>query len=52
MADNIDNLLLEHLKRFQVTLERVERELRDLKVRQTETHAAILGLCRNQSARC
>jgi hypothetical protein len=52
MADNIDNLLLEHLKRFQVTLERVERELRDLKVRQTETHAAILGLRRNQSARC
>ena len=48
MADTIENLLLEHLKRFQVTLERVERELRELKVRQTETHAAVLGLRRDQ----
>ena len=26
MADNVDSLLLEHLKRFQATLERVERK--------------------------
>ncbi len=25
MADNIENLMLEHLKRFQATLERIER---------------------------
>ena len=25
MADNVDNLMLEHLKRFQGTLERIER---------------------------
>ena len=26
MAENIENLMLEHLKRFQATLERVERK--------------------------
>jgi len=29
MADNIDNLMLEHLKRFQASLDRVERKLGD-----------------------
>jgi len=29
MADNIDNLMLEHLKHFQATLDRVERKLGD-----------------------
>ena len=27
MNENIENLLLEHMKRFQATLERVERKL-------------------------
>nr|WP_294169662.1 hypothetical protein [uncultured Sphingomonas sp.] len=26
MADNVENLMLEHLKRFQATLDRVERK--------------------------
>ena len=30
MADQIDNLLLEHLKRFQATLDRVENKLTEL----------------------
>ncbi|MDQ3144314.1 MAG: hypothetical protein M3Q57_05480 [Pseudomonadota bacterium] len=30
MSDNVDNLLLEHLKRFQATLDRVERKLGEL----------------------
>jgi len=29
MADNVDNLMLEHLKRFQASLDRVERKLGD-----------------------
>ena len=27
MSDTVDNLVLEHLKRFQATLERIERKL-------------------------
>ena len=30
MTNNIENLMLEHLKRFQGTLERVERKIDDL----------------------
>jgi hypothetical protein len=30
MADQIDNFMLEHLKRFQATLERVEHKLGEL----------------------
>ena len=30
MADEIENLMLEHLKRFQAVLDRVERKLDDL----------------------
>jgi len=33
VADNIDNLILEHLKRFQAGQERIERELREIKAR-------------------
>jgi hypothetical protein len=30
MTDNVENLLLEHLKRFQGTLDRVERKIDEL----------------------
>lgn len=33
MSDNIENLVLEHLKRFQSSNERIERELREIKSR-------------------
>ena len=48
MADNIENLMLEHLKRFQATLDSMQRDIRELKVRQSETHTAVLGLRRDQ----
>ncbi|HEU0066233.1 MAG TPA: hypothetical protein VFQ57_03230 [Sphingomonas sp.] len=48
MTDEVENLMLEHLKRFQGTLERIERRLSELTTRQTETHAAVLGLRRDQ----
>ena len=35
MTDNVENLMLEHLKRFQATLDRIERTLND--------HTARLG---------
>lgn len=48
MTENVENLLLEHMKRFQATLERIERDLRELKTRQNDTHTAVLGLRRDQ----
>ena len=48
MTDNVENLMLEHLKRFQVTLESMQQDIRELKVRQSETHSAVLALRRDQ----
>ncbi len=48
MADNVENLVLEHLKRFQATLDDVKRDVREIKMRQSETHAAVIGLRRDQ----
>lgn len=49
MADNVDNgFMLEHLKRIQATLKRMERRSEELTIRQTETHAAVPGLRRDQ----
>ncbi len=48
MTDNVENLLLEHLKRFQTTLDRIEADLREVKTRQTDTHSAVLGMRRDQ----
>ena len=44
----VENLMLEHLKRFQATLDRMDRRLGELTVRQSETHAAVLSLRRDQ----
>lgn len=48
MSENVEDLMLEHLKRFQATLERIERKLGELTTRQTETHTAVIGLRRDQ----
>ena len=50
MADNVENMTLELLKRLQVTLESVQRDVRDLKVRQSDTHGAVLALRRDSLA--
>ena len=47
MADNVENLMLEQLKRFQATLESMQHDIRELKVRQSETHSAVLALRRD-----
>ncbi len=49
MSENVENLMLEHLKRFQATLDRVEKEVREIKTRQNETHSAVVGLRRDQA---
>jgi hypothetical protein len=43
----IENLMLEHLKKFQATLDSMQRDIRDLKVRQSDTHTAVLALRRD-----
>ncbi len=48
MTENVENLILEHLERFQSPLERIERRLGELNGRQTETHTAVIGLRRDQ----
>jgi hypothetical protein len=48
MTDHVENMLLEHMKRFQAMLEQIQRELREVKLRQSETHAAVLGIRRDQ----
>ncbi len=48
MTENVENLLLEHMKRFQATLDSVQRDIRELKIRQSETHTAVLALRRDQ----
>jgi hypothetical protein len=49
MAEPVDNLMLEHLKRFQASLDRIERDMREMKTRQNETHSAVVGLRRDQA---
>ena len=48
MTDDVENLMLEHMKRFQASLERIERKLGELSIRQNDTHTAVLGLRRDQ----
>ena len=33
MSENIDNIVIEHLKRFQAGQERIERDLKEIKTR-------------------
>ncbi len=48
MAESVDNLMLEHLKKFQASLDRIDRRLGELTIRQSETHSAVLSLRRDQ----
>jgi len=46
MTENIENLILEHLKRFQVGQDRIERDLKEIKSRLANLEggqAAIIG---------
>jgi low affinity Fe/Cu permease len=49
MSGKVENLMLEHLKRFQATLERIESKISELTMRQNETHSAVIGLRRDQA---
>ena len=47
MNDSIENLILEHLKRFQAGQERIEYELKEMKHRLTGVESGIAGLRRD-----
>ena len=44
MTENVEHPLLEHLKRFQATLERLERKVDDLTVRASSLGGAMASI--------
>ena len=44
MTDNVENLMLEHLKRFQGTLDRMERKLDDITVRVSNLESSVASV--------
>lgn len=44
MSDNVENVLLEHLKRFQATLERIERKQEETITRIGHLEISVAGL--------
>jgi hypothetical protein len=47
MTDNIENLLLEHMKRFQVSIDRVDRRQEELIFRTSQVEQSVAGLRRD-----
>ena len=53
MTENVENLILEHLKRFQATIERVERKQEEAVARLANLEGTIVSIMQhlaNQSA--
>ena len=44
MADNVDNLVLEHLKRLQAALDRVERKQDEMVARMSNLEGAVASI--------
>ncbi len=44
MTEGIENILLEHLKRFQAGQERIERDLREIKTRLSQLELSVAGV--------
>lgn len=47
MSENIDNLILEHLRGMRASQERMEHELREIKNRITSVEAGVAGIRRD-----
>jgi hypothetical protein len=52
MADNVENLMLEHLKRFQATLDRLERKQDELIGRVANLEGSMASLLFGSRRRC
>jgi multidrug resistance efflux pump len=44
MTENVENLLLEHMKRFQAALDRIERKMEELIARVGRLEVSVAGL--------
>ena len=44
MTDNVESLMLEHLKRFQATLERIERKQDELIARVSNLEGSVVSI--------
>jgi hypothetical protein len=44
MDNTVENLILEHLKRFQSGQDRIERELREIKNRLSQVEISLAGV--------
>ena len=44
MTDNVENLILEHLKRFQASMDRVERRLDEMSARVSNLKSAYASI--------
>ena len=49
MAENVENLLLEHLKRFQATLERMERKQDEMLARLSTLEGHVASIMQHQA---
>lgn len=49
MSDNVENLILEHLRGMRGSQERVEHELREIKNRITGLEAGVAGIRRDSA---
>jgi hypothetical protein len=49
VTDEVENLILEHLKRFQSGQERIERDLRDMKFRIGQLDASVAAIRADQA---
>ncbi len=47
MSDNVENLILEHLRGMRAGQERIEHELREIKTRITGLEAGVAGIRRD-----
>jgi septal ring factor EnvC (AmiA/AmiB activator) len=47
MSENVENLILEHLRGMRASQERVEHELREIKNRITSVEAGVAGIRRD-----
>ncbi|MBY0305593.1 MAG: DUF1515 family protein [Sphingomonas sp.] len=44
MTENVENLLLEHMKRFQASLDRMERRLDEMSARMTTLEGSVVSI--------
>ena len=44
MTENVENLLREHMKRFQASLDRMERRLDEMTVRMTSLEGSVVSI--------